>query len=80
MTDVTARVLRCFAAAFPGVRPQDLPRAAVGSVPEWDSVATLNLLALVEEEFEIRVPNEDLEQFVSYELVCEVVERFLGSK
>jgi acyl carrier protein len=33
---------------------------------EWDSLATVSLLTLVQEEFNIQIPAEDLESFSSF--------------
>jgi len=45
------------------------------SVGAWDSLASVMLIAVVEEEFGIRIPPEDLEQFVSFELVLDYLQK-----
>ena len=75
MNDIAARLLRCFAAAFPEVAEDKLPILAPESTEQWDSEAMAVLLALVQEEFgfEIDAPEEleDLQSFAGiYGYVC----------
>jgi acyl carrier protein len=56
-------------AVFPELSPEETPRASPASVSSWDSVASITLLSVLEEEFEIQVAPEDLEHLVSFELV-----------
>jgi acyl carrier protein len=69
MTDTRSRLLRCFNAVFPDLNDEEIPRASMTSVGSWDSLASVTLIAVVEEEFDIQVTAEDLEQFVSFELI-----------
>jgi acyl carrier protein len=69
MTDAQSRLLRCFNAVFPDLSAEEIPRAAMTSVGSWDSLASVTLIAVVEEEFDIQVAPEALEQFVSFELI-----------
>jgi acyl carrier protein len=41
------------------------------SVDGWDSIATVTLLVLIEEEFSIEIKPEDLEYLVSFELILD---------
>lgn len=66
MNDVPARLSRCFSAAFPGLKPDQVASATVQSVAAWDSVATVTLLALIEEEFGVQVDLEAPDRFESY--------------
>ncbi len=50
-----ARLARCFKAIFPDLSDDQLQNATPVSVGTWDSIATVNLLALIEEEFEVQV-------------------------
>ena len=45
------RLARCFQAAIPELLDDQLDRATPASVPTWDSIANVTLLALIEEEF-----------------------------
>ena len=54
---------------FPDVPADQIPRASVSSVAQWDSLATLNLVGVLEEEFGIRFDGEDLPSLLSFELI-----------
>jgi acyl carrier protein len=54
---------------FPEVPADQIPRASVSSVAQWDSLATLNLVGVLEEEFRIRFDSEDLPSLLSFELI-----------
>jgi len=72
--DIRARLITCFAAVFPKVSDNDeLARLSVASWPDWDSLSTITLVAVVEEEFAIAFSVEDLEILSSFELVLSLV-------
>lgn len=66
MTDVEPRLIKCFAAVFPGLPAQQIPLASMDTVEAWDSVATVTLVTVLEEEFGIQIELEALERFVSF--------------
>jgi acyl carrier protein len=75
MNGTRQRLVKCFALALPNL-PADLAEgASIHSVSAWDSLATINILALVEEEFGIRVPDADLENFESFGLIADYLEK-----
>jgi acyl carrier protein len=66
MNDMTQKLTQCFLSVFP-----DLPEASVSgatqeSVPEWDSVASITLINVIEEEFGVTVDLERMGEFTSY--------------
>jgi serine O-acetyltransferase len=64
--ELESRLVPCFAAAFGSLSPAEIPRAAVSSLPEWDSLASMTLLALIEEEFRLRIPVSELARLTSF--------------
>ena len=50
-----SRLAWCFKAIFPDLDEEQLHNATPFSVRTWDSIATVNLLALIEEEFGVQV-------------------------
>jgi len=74
MNDTRQRLEKCFALALPNVPREQVASASVNSAAGWDSLATINILALVEEEFGIKVPDDDLENFVSFELIADYLQ------
>ena len=67
MNDVTPRLIRCFQAVFPDMPEAQIPAATQQSVPTWDSVATVTLVNVVDEEFNVELDLEQLDQFDSFE-------------
>jgi acyl carrier protein len=53
MTDTRRRLTACFTAVFSTLGEPDVVRASVGAVQGWDSLATINLITVIEEEFRI---------------------------
>jgi acyl carrier protein len=71
MGELHGRLVRCFQAVFPTLSDREAPSASVTSVRGWDSLATIKLVALVEEEFGVSVPVEELGRFVSFPLIVD---------
>jgi acyl carrier protein len=57
--------------AFPSLSPEEIARANVNSVGSWDSMATLTLTSLIEEEFSISIDPDDREELSSFELILD---------
>jgi acyl carrier protein len=64
--DIEARLAKCFAAAFADLAPEEIARAEASSLPEWDSLASMTLVALIEEEFAVRITPEDIPRLTSF--------------
>jgi acyl carrier protein len=67
------RLADCFSAVFPGLGEAEIAGAAFDTVEAWDSVATINLLTVVEEEFGVRFEPEDLERLTSFTRILEAL-------
>lgn len=67
MDSTEARLVRCFQVVFPDLQEKDIVTAATASVSAWDSVATVTLISVVEEEFGIRLDLENVEELISFE-------------
>jgi acyl carrier protein len=67
MDEIRERLVRCFSATFPQLTPEEVPFAAPTTVEAWDSLASITLVAVLEEEFEIQIEPEDIEHLVSFE-------------
>jgi acyl carrier protein len=68
-TEGDERLRRCFAAVFPTLPPDEIPTASIDTVAEWDSLAAVTLAALVEEEFDVEIPDEALSELTSFAAV-----------
>ncbi len=69
MADLRSRLIGCVSGVFPSLPHEEILRASSTTIEAWDSLATVTLVALVEEEFEIQVAPEDLERFTSFQEV-----------
>ena len=61
--------------SLPDLSDEQIESAARAELPKWDSLATLTLLTVVEEEFELELDDQVVEQFDSFAAVERVVER-----
>jgi acyl carrier protein len=75
MSDVRARLIKCFAAAFPQLTDAEIVRATPESVSAWDSLASVTLISVLEEEFGVEIEPDDLERLVSFEKVMDYLEQ-----
>ncbi len=71
------RLIECFAVVFPHLERREIPRATMASVGEWDSLASVNIITVVQEEFGIQIAPEDFDSFASFDLIHDLVERNL---
>jgi acyl carrier protein len=69
MDEMEMRLAGCFSAVLPELTAEEIPQASATSVKSWDSVATITLIAVVEEEFGISIDVEDPAQFDSFQQI-----------
>jgi acyl carrier protein len=63
------RLTECFLAVFPDLNSDEVTQANSASVQTWDSVATVTLLSVVEEEFGISIDIQDPARFDSFKAI-----------
>jgi acyl carrier protein len=80
MDDLRPRLAAAFSAVFPDLAPSEVERASPLTVPEWDSLANVTLVSVVEEEFGIQIPLEELEELGSFELVLSYLREHVGAR
>ncbi len=66
MSDLEQRLAGCLLTVFPDLSPEQFSDASTLTVKAWDSVATLTLLMLIEEEFGVPTDYDKVEELVSY--------------
>ena len=66
MDEQQTRLVNCFLAVFPELSADEASSATSATVANWDSVAGVTLLAVVEEEFNLSLETDDLSQFDSF--------------
>jgi acyl carrier protein len=71
MDNLADRLARCFSLVFPNLATQEIPGAAASQVTEWDSVAQVNLLSVIGEEFGIDIDFEEFEGATSFPLLLD---------
>jgi acyl carrier protein len=74
MSEHSSRLARCFELAFPGIGPNEIQTGSVASIAAWDSISNINLLCLIEEEFQIEIAADDLERLTSFQLILRYLE------
>jgi len=75
MSDPEAQLLRCFASVFPTVAPEELRDLSVDSAGVWDSLATVTLAAVVEEECGVAIEPDLLPDLTSYKAFLGYLEK-----
>ena len=73
MSDQRSRLFECFAAVFPKLGEDEILNSSAGSVTDWDSLASVTLYSLVEEEFGVEINLDDLEDLLSFERILKYV-------
>lgn len=66
MGERTARLTSCFRTVFPRLPEAHIPAASTETLAEWDSIASVRLMALIEETFQIQLDLEALDQLASF--------------
>jgi acyl carrier protein len=69
VSDAEEALIRCFRATFPDVPPRELPTSSSETCADWDSLHAVILIAVLEEEFDLRIPARDYPALRSYAAV-----------
>lgn len=75
MSDTKGRLETCFAVVFPEMAMADLSSLSAEACEAWDSLATVTLVAVVEEEFALRIPPDEGAKLLSFEAFEEYLRR-----
>lgn len=71
MSDIQERLVNCFSVVFPALSRDEIPQAKDTAVANWDSLSTVTLVAVIEEEFGLSILPEEYEQMTSFEAIRE---------
>jgi acyl carrier protein len=74
MSDTRTRLVKCFAAVFPELTVQQIQHASPESIPGWDSLASATLFTVLEEEFSVDIPPEDMDHLLSFQRTLDYLE------
>jgi acyl carrier protein len=75
MSELDDRLTRCFASVFPALAPNQITNASVETVPAWDSLAAVTLIAVLEQEFDIQIDLMEMPELTSYNAVRDYLQR-----
>ena len=75
MDETENRLIRCFSSIFPDLTTDQIRSASVDSVPAWDSLAAVTLVAVLQEEFGLQINLIDLPELVSFVAVQNYVRK-----
>jgi acyl carrier protein len=74
MADSTARLLTCFRTVFGDLPDAEILKASTSTLAKWDSVASITLVNVIEEEFQIQFDYDRIEELTSFEAVAKYVD------
>jgi acyl carrier protein len=66
MPDVETRLVECFRVVFPDLSDADIRLASPEKVQQWDSVAAITLVNVIEEQFDTQIDYDRLSEFDSF--------------
>lgn len=75
MSELDDRLTRCFASIFPSLQAHQIHAASVETVPAWDSLAAVTLIAVLEQEFDTQIDLMELPELTSYQTVRDYLQR-----
>lgn len=70
MNNIRQRLAQCFAAVFPTIPPDQLASATADNVAAWDSAHHAALVQVIEEEFQLELPDNvigETDSFAAFE-------------
>jgi len=78
MSDLEVKLANCFSVIFPDLKPAEVLRATSTSVPAWDSAASIMLVNVIEEEFEVQIDMDVVPELVSFDRIREYLQKAAG--
>ena len=79
MNEFNERLATCFSAVFPNRSREEIVSASRDSIAEWDSLAAITLLSLVQQEFDTDLDLFDLERLDSFRLILDHLQEKVGA-
>jgi acyl carrier protein len=67
MDQIKEKLISCFSAVMPELKPEEIPHASAVNASNWDSVTTVTLITVIEDEFQISIELDDLSHFDSFQ-------------
>ena len=79
MDSLQARLIQCFSAVFPQLSDEQIVNADQQSLSEWDSLKTVMLWHLLQEEFQVNIEPEEAEHLISFSDISRLLGHRLGA-
>src|SRR3989442_15161989 len=73
--ETRSHLVKCFSGIFPGLSTTEISQATPESTDGWDSLTSVTLLLMIEEEFGIEVDIESVEEFTSFEQILSYLQK-----
>lgn len=67
--EIHRHLIACFADVFPDLAEGEIPAARFEDLSEWDSLASLTLTAVVEDEFNVMLSDELVASLDSFQKI-----------
>jgi acyl carrier protein len=74
MNNARERLVSCFQVVFPDLQESQIVVATQQSTPQWDSIAAITLMNVIEDEFAITLDFDELAELDSFPGVLSYVE------
>ncbi len=71
---IRTQLEECFCVVFPELSREEAATAEITSVESWDSLAALTLVSVIEEQFSLRIPLEQIPELVSFEKIAQFLD------
>jgi len=71
MDQIKNRLAKCFQIVFPDLPASEIPDASQSSLAAWDSIASITLVNVIEEEFEIQMDLDRLADLDSFQKILD---------
>jgi acyl carrier protein len=79
MDEQTKRLLTCFRTVFGDLPDAELLGASTATLAKWDSVASITLVNVIEEEFQMQFDYDLIEDLTSFDAVAKYVKSANGA-
>jgi acyl carrier protein len=78
MPDTRDRLIDSFLTVFPDVTPEQVPSASPDTVDSWDSLGTVTLVAVLQEDFGVEFQPDEFMKFTSFAEILALLEQKLS--
>jgi acyl carrier protein len=80
MDDIQQRLANCFRTVFPDLPEAAIPQAEQSNVKDWDSVAAITLVNVIEEEFNLELDLDKIADLDSFDKIAAYLNAAVASR